>query len=98
MDVILVPLINLLIIVMNMLTFAIFIMVVLSWLTMFGIINPYNRFVMLVQEFLNKLLEPMLQPIRRILPNMGGLDLSPIILLLSFYFLSDVLARLAYKL
>lgn len=60
---------------------VVLIMVILSWLINFNIINPYNPFVQTVQRFCRAATEPLLRPIRRILPDLGGLDISPIILL-----------------
>lgn len=56
--------------------------VILSWLLAFGIINRYNRGVSVIGDFLYRITEPALRPIRNILPNLGGLDISPIIALL----------------
>ena len=55
---------------------------VLSWLVAFDIINMRNRFVYLVGDALNRITEPVYRPIRRFLPDMGGLDLSPLIVIL----------------
>jgi YggT family protein len=60
---------------------------VMSWLIAFGIINTYNKFVAQVGEVLYRLTEPALRPIRNLLPNLGGIDISPIILLLLLGFL-----------
>jgi YggT family protein len=61
--------------------------VVLSWLISFNIVNMHNQFIYQLYTNLDRLLEPMLRPIRRFLPNMGGLDLSPILLLIGVQFL-----------
>lgn len=66
--------------------------VIMSWLITFNIINMHNQFVFQLYTMLEKLLEPMLGPIRRILPNLGGLDLSPIVLLLGVQFLTIVIS------
>ena len=55
---------------------------ILSWLIAFKIINTSNRFVFVVIDFLYRLTEPALRPIRRFLPNLGGVDISPIVLIL----------------
>ena len=60
---------------------------VMSWLIAFGIINTYNKFVAQLGEVLYRLTEPALRPIRNLLPNLGGIDISPIILLLLLGFL-----------
>ena len=65
--------------------------VVMSWLISFNVVNTSNRVVYLVADFLYKATEPALRPIRRLLPSLGGLDISPIILILILYFLRDLL-------
>ena len=60
---------------------------ILSWLVAFNVVNPHNPFVRNVGEFLWRVTEPVLAPIRRILPNLGGIDISPIILLLIIFFI-----------
>ena len=68
--------------------------VILSWLIHFQVINSYNRFVFLVQDLTNRLTEPVLGRIRRFLPNLGGIDISPIILILGLWFLEMVILNL----
>ncbi|MDR0251555.1 MAG: YggT family protein [Brucellaceae bacterium] len=60
---------------------------VFSWLYAFNVVNSRNRFVASIGEFLYKVTEPTLRPIRKILPDLGGIDISPIILLLAIYFI-----------
>jgi YggT family protein len=67
--------------------------VVLSWLVAFKVINTSNRFVYMVGDFLYRITEPALKPIRRLLPAMGGIDLSPVVLILGLYFLRVLLHR-----
>jgi YggT family protein len=55
---------------------------VMSWLIAFNVVNPRNQFVALVADFLYRITEPALRPIRAIMPNLGGLDISPVILIL----------------
>ncbi|MGI9482554.1 MAG: YggT family protein [Hyphomicrobiales bacterium] len=69
--------------------YVIFAMVILSWLITFNVINLNNRFVYMLWDVVNKLTEPILRPIRRFLPNFGGLDISPVILLLAIFFLQN---------
>ncbi|MEM6460829.1 MAG: YggT family protein [Pseudomonadota bacterium] len=59
---------------------------IFSWLYAFNVVNTGNRFVGMIGEFLYRATEPALRPIRNILPDLGGLDISPIILLLLIYF------------
>lgn len=65
--------------------------VVLSWLVNFNVVNTHNRFVYQVVDFLYRVTEPALRPIRRVLPNLGGIDISPIVLILALYFLRNLL-------
>lgn len=60
---------------------------ILSWLLAFGVINRYNRTVSVIGDFLYRVTEPLLRPIRAMLPNFGGLDISPVVLILILYFL-----------
>lgn len=62
---------------------------ILSWLIAFNVVNTQNRFVYMVYDVLNRLTEPVLAPIRRFIPSLGGLDISPIILLLLLVFLQN---------
>ena len=65
--------------------------IVLHWLIFFNVINTSNRFVYVIGEFLYKATEPVLAPIRRVLPNLGGLDLSPIVVFLALYFIRNLI-------
>jgi YggT family protein len=65
--------------------------VVLSWLISFNVVNTRNRFVYLLSDFLYRVTEPALRPIRRILPNFGGIDISPLILIFIIWFIQDFL-------
>ena len=60
---------------------------VLSWLLAFGVVNRYNRGVAVIGDFLYRVTEPALRPIRNFLPNFGGVDISPVILILILMFL-----------
>ena len=65
--------------------------IILSWLAAFNVINTGNRFVYTVLDVTFKLTDPLLNPIRRFIPNIGGLDFSPIILFLILGFLRNLL-------
>ena len=71
------------------------IMIVMSWLISFNVINTRNQFVAGVWRALNQVTEPILRPIRRIVPPMGGLDLSPIIVFIIIFFLQQLIANFA---
>lgn len=61
--------------------------VVFSWLYAFNVVNPRNQFVGMFSNFLYRVTEPALRPIRNLMPDLGGIDISPIILLLIIFFL-----------
>jgi YggT family protein len=64
---------------------------VFSWLYAFNVVNPRNQAVNMIGNFLFRVTEPALRPIRRFIPDMGGLDLSPIVLLLLIFFLRSLM-------
>ncbi len=64
---------------------------VFSWLFAFNVVNPRNQFVGTVGNFLFRITEPVLAPIRRIMPDLGGIDISPIIVLLLIFFIRQFL-------
>jgi YggT family protein len=76
---------------LNILTWIIIIQAVLSWLVAFNVINTYNDFVRQVLFALDKITEPLYRPIRRILPDFGALDLSPLVVLLVIYILRNII-------
>ncbi len=77
--------------ILGLLLFLIIASVIMSWLVAFNVINTSNRFVYMIGDFLHRVTEPMLGPIRRFLPNLGGLDISPVILILIIYFLQNLI-------
>jgi len=97
MHVILGPLFALTDIILGIFVWVMIATVVMSWLISFNIVNTSNRAVYLITDILYRLTEPLLVPIRRFLPNLGGLDFSPLVLLLAVYFIRDVLARFAFE-
>jgi YggT family protein len=64
---------------------------VLSWLIAFNVVNMRNQFVAAIADFLYRVTEPALRPIRSVLPNMGGIDISPVILIIGLLFLQRIL-------
>ena len=71
--------------------YAVILSAVLSWLVAFNVINTRNRFVHSVGSFLYRVTEPALRPIRRFIPNLGGIDISPVILILLLFFVQSLL-------
>lgn len=98
MDIILVPLIRVLIMALNAYWWAIVIYVILGWLEQFNVINRYNNFVYGLHTFLFRIVEPALAQIRRFLPNLGAVDISPLVLILLIYFVEGVLYQLVPRL
>ncbi len=98
MDTILIPLISVILIALNIYKWCIIISAVLSWLIAFNVINTGNQIVYTIVDFLYRITEPAIRPIRRFVPNLGGIDISPIILLLAIFFLEGFLIRLAQQL
>ena len=72
---------------LNIYKYIVVINVIISWLVAFNVLNNQNRFVYSVLELSYRLTEPMLNKIRRFLPNLGTLDISPVILLVLIWFL-----------
>ncbi|MDP1027990.1 YggT family protein [Sphingomonas sp. KR1UV-12] len=75
---------------LNIVWWIIVVQAILSWLIAFNVINTYNDFVRTVWNALGRMTEPMYRPIRRILPDFGALDLSPLVVLLLIYILSNI--------
>lgn len=69
---------------------------VLSWLVAFNVVNTRNSVVAGIGDFLYRITEPVLRPIRNALPNLGGIDISPVILILIIFFIQNVIARYVY--
>jgi YggT family protein len=78
----LIVIVNLITMVLQWVIWAVVIWAVLSWLIAFNVINMQNGFVRSVVTGLDRFFDPMLRPIRRILPDMGGIDLAPMVLIL----------------
>ena len=80
--------------ILSLFTWLVIGFVVLSWLVNLNIVHMSNRFVFMLAKFFHRFIDsPLLQPIRRYLPSIGGVDISPIILLLIVYFLRNLLAE-----
>lgn len=84
---------ELILVVIRLYTWVVIASAVFSWLYAFNIVNPRNQFVGMIGTMLYKMTEPALAPIRRVLPSMGGLDLSPIVLLLGLWFLQTLIVN-----
>lgn len=69
---------------------------ILSWLVAFNVVNSRNQFVAMIGDFLYRITEPVLRPLRNLLPNLGGIDLSPVVLILIIILIKDVIVRYIY--
>ena len=69
---------------------------ILSWLVAFNVVNTRNQVVAMFGDFLYRITEPVLRPIRALLPNMGGIDISPIILFLIIILIERVILYYIY--
>ena len=79
--------------VIDIYTWVVIASAIMSWLVAFGVVNVRNQFIRVIVDMLYRLTEPVLRPIRRILPNLGGVDISPVILLLGLFFLRSLLGE-----
>ena len=70
--------------------------VIMSWLISFNIVNTSNRLVYMLADFFYRVTEPALRPIRRMVPTLGGIDISPVILILLLAFVRHLLFEYAY--
>lgn len=70
---------------------VVILMIIMSWLFAFNVINGRNEFVATIWRIVNALTEPALRPIRRFMPNLSGIDISPLILFLAIYILERVI-------
>ena len=84
-------LLNVILLALQLYTYLIVASAVLSWLVAFNVVNTRNDFVRSIWSFLDAVTEPVLRPIRNILPNLGGVDISPIILILLIIFIQNLI-------
>jgi YggT family protein len=82
---------EIILIVINLYWWVLLAMIIMSWLIAFNVVNTRNQFVASIWRVLNQLTEPVLRPIRRVMPNLQGIDISPIILFLGLYALQRVI-------
>lgn len=81
---------------LNVLWWIIVIQAILSWLVAFNVINTYNDFVRSLLIALDRITAPIYRPIRRVMPDLGALDLSPLVVLLLIYIIDGILLPQAY--
>lgn len=86
-------LLSTIVMILELYKWVLIIMIIMSWLFTFNVINSRNQFVAMVWRVVDALTEPVLRPIRNLLPSMGGMDLSPIIVFIIIFFLQSFIAR-----
>jgi YggT family protein len=87
---------DVLLVVLQLYTYVIIAAVILSWLAAFNVVNRYNDLVRSIWNLVNALTEPLLRPIRGAVPNLGGIDISPLILLLLIFLLERIIEEYIY--
>ena len=97
MDILIVPIIQILILLISIYNMIVIAAVVFDWLRLLGILDMRNRYVLKVSGVLTLLTYPVLSRIRRVIRPIGNIDISPFVLILALVFVEEVLARIAYK-
>ena len=87
------PLFRIVGIALDLYVWVVIIGAILSWLIAFNILNTSNQVVYTIVDFLYRITEPALRPIRKVMPNLGGIDISPIMLILGLIFLQMILGN-----
>jgi YggT family protein len=90
------PLIEVLVYVLDIYWWIVIVAVVVSWLIAFNVINTRHHAVGMITDVLYRLTEPVFRPIRNLMPNLGGLDLSPLVVLLIIYVITRYLTSYVY--
>lgn len=87
-------LVSIVIMVLQWVVWLIIAQAILSWLVAFNVVNLHNGFIRQVVTFLDRITEPLLRPIRKVLPDLGGIDLSPMVLILVIIMIQRLLPAL----
>ena len=87
---------DIVIIVLDLYVWLLIASAILSWLIAFNVVNTRNQFVAMVGDLLWRITEPVLRPIRNIMPNLGGIDVSPVIVILLIILIKDIIVRYIY--
>jgi len=86
------PIIALIMVLLDLYYWVVIVAVIVSWLIAFNVINTYNEIVRSLLRFLNALTEPVFRQVRRVVPPFGGLDLSPLVVLVGIWFIQYCLS------
>ncbi len=92
------PLIQVILIAIKFYIWVVIAWIIMSWLVNFNVVNRSNRLVYVLGDILHRLTEPALKPIRRYMPNLGSIDLSPMALILALIFVQMVLGNILWSL
>jgi YggT family protein len=92
------PVLEVIVILLDLYMYVIIAAVILSWLIAFNVVNTRNQIVAMIADYLYRITEPVFRPIRNLLPNLGGIDFSPLIVLLIIYLLKRWIADYIYPL
>jgi len=84
---------ELILMILNLFVWVVIASAIFSWLYAFNVVNPRNQFIAMIGNALYQLTEPIYRPIRRFMPNLGGLDLSPVVVLLLVFFIDSLIRR-----
>lgn len=93
-----IPILNTLMFALNIFIWILIANAIFSWLYAFNVINTNNQFVNMIGRALYQMTEPVLRPIRRVMPDLGGVDISPIILILIIYLIQQITIYYLYPL
>lgn len=91
------PFIELIVLILDLYWWVLLFWVVISWLSAFGVINHFNPVVAKIADVLERLTDPVLRRIRRYMPNLGGVDISPVVVLLAIWFVKRILYTYFYR-
>jgi len=89
-------LLDVILIVLDLYVWLLIAAAVLSWLVAFNVVNSRNQVVAMVGDFLYRVTEPVLRPIRNMLPSLGGIDVSPVVVILIIILIKDIIVRYIY--
>ncbi len=87
---------DVILVILQLYTYIIIAAAILSWLVAFNVVNRYNDVVRSIWNFVTALTEPLLRPIRESIPNFGGIDISPVLLLLAIFLLERIIEQYIY--
>lgn len=89
-------LLDVILMLLNLYWWVVIIMIIMSWLFAFNVINGANQFVATIWRIVNGLTEPVLRPIRRVMPNLSGIDISPLVLFIGIYVVQRIITDYLY--